>query len=113
MSDLINKLKDYLLENKTSNIPEIKFLQDSELIFTVNRGFTELYRAKPKNPILFLSKWLSRESLTKELEQKYKDNKTKRENLEIRYFQQEKQKFILNQRATEQKKVKNMKKKLF
>ena len=106
MSDLINKLKDYLLDNKTSNIPEIKFLQDSELIFTVNRGFTELYRAKPKNPILFLSKWLSRESLTKELEQKYKDNKTKRENLEIRYFQQEKQKFILNQRATEQKKVK-------
>ena len=106
MSDLINKLKDYLLDNKTSNIPEIKFLQDSELIFTVNRGFTELYRAKPKNPILFLSKWLSRESLTKELEQKYKDNKTKRENLEIRYFQQEKQKHILKQRTAEQKKVK-------
>ena len=106
MSDLINKLKDYLLDNKTSNIPEIKFLQESELLFTINRGFTELYRVKPKNPILFLSKWLSRESLTKELAQKYKDNKTKRENLEIRYFQQEKQKYILDQRSAEQKKVK-------
>jgi hypothetical protein len=56
MSDLIKKLEEYLLDNKISNIPEIKFLQDSDLIFTINRGFTELYRTKPKNPILFLSK---------------------------------------------------------
>ena len=48
MSDLINKMKEYLLDNKTSSIPEIKFLQESDLIFTLNRGFTELYRAKPK-----------------------------------------------------------------
>ena len=53
MSDLINKLKEYLLDNKSSNIPEIKFLQESNLLFTLNRGFTELYRAKPKNPIYF------------------------------------------------------------
>ena len=106
MSDLINKLKDYLLDNKTSNIPEIKFLQDSELIFTVNRGFTELYRAKPKNPILFLSKWLNRESLSKELKDKYQDHKTKIENLQIKYYQQEKQKYILEQRNLQKQKVK-------
>ena len=105
MSDLINKLKEYLLDNKTSNIPEIKFLQDSDLIFTINRGFTELYRAKPKNPVLFLSKWLSRESLSKELAQKYQDNKTKCENLQIKYYQQEKQKHILEQRNLQEKKV--------
>ena len=41
MSDLINKLKEYLLDNKSSNIPEIKFLQESNLSFTLNRSFTE------------------------------------------------------------------------
>ena len=105
MSELINRLKDYLLDNKTSNIPEIKFLQESDLIYTINRGFTELYRAKPKNPILYLSKWLNRESLTKELQQKYNDNKIQRDKLEIKYYQQEKQKSILEQRNAEQKKV--------
>ena len=98
MSDIINRLKDYLFDNKISNIPEIKFLQESDIILTINRGFTELYRNKPKNPIIFLSKWLSRESLSKELEQQYKDNKVKRENLKIKYYQQKKQKFILEQR---------------
>ena len=106
MSDLINKMKEYLLDNKTSSIPEIKFLQESDLIFTLNRGFTELYRAKPKNPILFLSKWLNRESLTKELEQKYRDSKIQRDKLEIKYYQKEKQKSILDQRNAEKKKVK-------
>ena len=105
MSDLLNKLKDYLLDNKTSNIPEIKYLQNSDLNLTINRGFTELYRTKPKNPILFLSKWLWRESLSKELEQKYKDNKIKKENLEIKYYQKEKQKYILEQRDIQQKKL--------
>ena len=105
MSDLLNKLKDYLLDNKTSNIPEIKYLQNSDLNLTINRGFTELYRTKPKNPILFLSKWLLRESLSKELEQKYKDNKIKKENLEIKYYQKEKQKYILEQRDIQQKKL--------
>ena len=105
MSELINRLKDYLLDNKTSNIPEIKFLQESDLIYTINRGFTELYRAKPKNPILYLSKWLNRESLTKELQQKYNDNKIQKDKLEIKYYQQEKQKSILEKRNAEQKKV--------
>ena len=105
MSDLLNKLRDYLLDNKTSNIPEIKYLQDSDLTLTINRAFTELYRTKPKNPILFLSKWLSRESLSKELQQKYKDNKIKKENLEIKYYQKEKQKYILEQRNIQQKKL--------
>ena len=105
MSELINRLKEYLLDNKTSNIPEIKFLQESDLIYTINRGFTELYRAKPKNHILYLSKWLNRESLTKELQQKYNDNKIQRDKLEIKYYQQEKQKSILEKRNAEQKKV--------
>ena len=98
MSELINKLKEFLFDNKISNIPEIKFLQESDIILTINRGFTELYRTKPKNPTLFLSKWLSRESLSKELAQSYKDNKIRRENLEIKYYQQNKQKYLLEQR---------------
>ena len=98
MSELINKLKEFLFDNKISNIPEIKFLQESDIILTINRGFTVLYRTKPKNPTLFLSKWLSRESLSKELAQSYKDNKIRRENLEIKYYQQNKQKYQLEQR---------------
>ena len=105
MSDLLNRLRDLLLDNKTTNIPEIKFLQESDLILTINRGFTELYRAKPENPILFLSKWLSRESRAKELEKKYKDNKIKRENLEIKYYQKEKYNHILKEREYQSKKI--------
>ena len=105
MSDLLNRLKDLLLDNKTSNIPEIKFLQESDITLTINRGFTELYRVKPENPILFLSKWLSRESRAKELEKKYKDNKIKKENLEIKYYQKEKHKHILKERDYQAKKV--------
>ena len=40
MSDIVNRLKDYLFDNKISNIPEIKYLQESDLILTINRGFT-------------------------------------------------------------------------
>ena len=105
MSEILNKLKDYLFDNKISNIPEIKFLQESDIILTINRGFTELYRTKPKNPIIFLSKWLSRESLAKELEQRYKDNKIKRENLEIKYYQMQKQQYIIEQRKNQQIKI--------
>ena len=106
MTDILNKLKDYLLDNKISNIPEIKYLQESDIILTINRGFTELYRNKPKNPILFLSKWLSRESLSKQLEQIYKDNRIKREKLEIKYYQKQKQKIILEKRNIQQMKEK-------
>ena len=105
MSDLLKRLRDLLLDNKTTNIPEIKFLQDSDITLTLNRGFTELYREKPENPILFLSKWLSRESRALELEKQYKDNKIKRENLQIKYYQKEKYNYILKQRDEEKKKV--------
>ena len=103
MSDILNKLKDYLLDNKITNTPEIKFLQESDIILTINRGFTELYRNKPKNPIIFLSKWLFRESLSKELEQEYKENRIKREKLKFKYYQQEKQQYILEQRTIQRK----------
>ena len=105
MTDLLNRLKDLLLDNKTTDIPEIKYLQDSDITPTLNRGFTELYRTKPENPVLFLSKWLSRESRALELEKQYKDNKIKRENLQLKYHQQEKYKYILEQRDKEKKKV--------
>ena len=105
MSDIVNRLKDYLFDNKISNIPEIKYLQESDLILTINRGFTELFRRKPKNPIIYLSKWLSRESLSKELEQQYKENKIRRENLKHKYYLKERQNYIMSQRNNEVKKV--------
>ena len=102
MSDIVNRLKDYLFQDKISNAPEIKYLQDSDLFITINRGFTELYRKKPKNPIIFLSKWLSHESLSKELEDLYKENKIRRENLKHKYYLKERKNYILEQRNKEQ-----------
>ena len=101
MSDIVNRLKDYLFHDKKSNIPEIRYLQDSNLFLTINRGFTELYRRKPKNPVKFLSKWLSHESLSKELEDLYKENKLRRENLRRKYYLEERRNYILEQRNKE------------
>ena len=107
MSDIVNRLKDYLFQDKITNVPEIKYLQDSNLFLTINRGFTELYRKKPKNPIMFLSKWLSHESLSKELEDVYKENKIRREHLKHKYYLKERKNYILEQRQKEQIKQRN------
>ena len=106
MTEILSRLKELIFDNKESSIPEIKYIQNSEIILTLNRGFTELYRTKPKNPILFLSKWLSRESKAKELEKKYKENKLKKENLELKYYQIEKNNFIQKEREGQERKVK-------
>ena len=107
MSDIVNRLKDYLFQDKITNVPEIKYLQDSNLFLTINRGFTELYRKKPKNPIMFLSKWLSHESLSKELEDVYKENKIRREHLKHKYYLKERKNYILEKRQKEQIKQRN------
>ena len=105
MSDLISRLKKMSLDSKNTSIPEIQFLEKSDLTLALNRGFTELYRCKPVNPILFLAKYLEKESHAKELEKKYKEDDLKRERLENKFYQAQKKKEYLQQQEIQKEKV--------
>ena len=82
MSDLISRLKSMSTNIHTCTDAEIQFLKNSSLSRVLDRGFNELYRIRPKNPVLFLSKWLIRESRAIELSKKYNDDEQRRVKLE-------------------------------
>ena len=90
MSDLISRLKSMSNNINKNSDAEIQFLQNSSLSKVLDRAFNELYRIKPKNPVLFLSKWLTRESRAIELTKKYSDDEQKRVKLENKFNQKEK-----------------------
>ena len=75
MADIIGRLKEKLNVSSTSTIPEIQFLEKSDLNSALNRGFIELYHSQPKNPIFFLSKFLQKEIKNKRIK-KNKNKKT-------------------------------------
>ena len=77
MSDLISRLKSMSTNIHTCTDAEIKFLQNSSLSKVLDRAFNELYRIRPKDPVMFLSKWLFRESRAIELTKKYKKKRRK------------------------------------
>ena len=106
MSDLLSRLKEQMIiDQKNSYIPEIEYLKESTLCETLNKGFTELYRVKPQNPIIFLSKWLTRESKSNELLRKYKEDALKREKLKMKYHQRDRITEAKNQLKEEEIKV--------
>ena len=61
MADIIGRLIEKFNASSTSTITEIQLLSKSDLCSALNRGFIELYHTQPKNPILFLSKFLQKE----------------------------------------------------
>ncbi len=73
MLDIIGILKEKQNVSSTSTIPEIQFLEKSDLNSALNRGFIELYHTQPKNPIIFSSKYLQKESKGKELKDIYRE----------------------------------------
>ena len=101
MSDLITRLKNMSNNIKNCSDAEVQFLQKSDLTIVLDRAFNELYRLRPKNPILFLSKWLTRESRARELAKKYLDEEQKRYKLEQKFYQEEKKKRIENLKKEE------------
>ena len=105
MSDLITRLRNMSNNAKNCSDAEIQFLQKSDLTIVLDRAFNELYRLRPKNPILFLSKWLTRESRARELAKKYFDEEQKRNRLEQKFFQEEKRKKAENSKKEEQIKL--------
>ena len=105
MSDLITRLKKMSNNTKNCTDAEIQFLQKSDLSIVLDRAFNELYRLRPENPILFLSKWLTRESRARELAKKYFDEQQKRSQLEQKFYQEEKIKKIENLKKEEKKQL--------
>ena len=101
MSDLITRLKNMSNNIKNCSDAEVQFLQKTDLTIVLDRAFNELYRLRPKNPILFLSKWLTRESRARELAKKYLDEEQKRYKLEQKFYQEEKKKRIENLKKEE------------
>ena len=90
MSDLISRLKSMSTNINKCTDAEIQFLQNSSLSRVLDRAFNELYRIRPKNPVLFLSKWLTREARAIELSKKYNDDEQKRVRLENKFYEKEK-----------------------
>jgi len=92
MSDLITRLKTLSNDKRNCSDAEIQFLQKSDISIVLDRAFNELYRLRPEKPIVFLSKWLTRESRARELAKKYLDEEQRRTRLEQKFFQEEKKK---------------------
>ena len=105
MSDLITRLKNMSNNINKCSDAEIKFLQKSDLSIVLDRAFNELYRLRPENPVLFLSKWLTRESRARELAKKYFDEEQKRSKLEQKFYQEEKRKKVENLKKEEKIKL--------
>ena len=103
MSDLISRLKSMSTNIHTCTDAEIKFLQNSSLSKVLDRAFNELYRIHPKDPVMFLSKWLFRESRAIELTKKYYDDERKRAKLEEKFFEKKKLKQIEEEKKEQEK----------
>ena len=93
--------------SSTSTITEIQFLSKSDLCSALNRGFIELYHTQPKNPIIFSSKYLQKESKGKELKDLC------REKLEKIFIEKKKKKEEENKKREETKKNKKENKMFF
>ena len=109
MEQLLKKLKNApIVKTETSEEEQLKYLEETGLNDIVNKGFVELYRVQPENPITFLASFLINEDKAKKiiesienkkkiivtLEQKQKeDEEYKRKMLEeINKKQEEKEK---------------------
>ena len=105
MSDLISRLKSMSTNINKCSDAEIQFLQNSSLSRVLDRAFNELYRMRPKNPVLFLSKWLIRESRAIELSNKYLDDEHVRGKLEEKFHQKQKEKQKEEAKKEEEKNI--------
>ncbi|MGL4948147.1 MAG: NDKH5 family protein, partial [Mycoplasma sp.] len=101
----ISALKNIDFFTKYSDIPEINFLEQTSLSLTLNRGFAELYKEQPENPVLFLGKWLKKESKANEWNLKFKEEEMKKMKLQSKLIQLEKEQVVQRQKKDETLKV--------
>ena len=103
MSDLISHLKSMSTNINKCSDAEINFLQNSSLSKVLDRAFNELYRIRPKDPVMFLSKWLFRESRAIELTKKYSEDEKVRSKLEEKFLEKKRKKQIEEEKKKQEK----------
>ena len=103
MSDLISRLKSMSTNINKCSDAEINFLQNSSLSKVLDRAFNELYRIRPKDPVMFLSKWLFRESRAIELTKKYSEDEKVRSKLEEKFLEKKRKKQIEEEKKKQEK----------
>ena len=103
MSDLISRLKSTSTNINKCSDAEINFLQNSSLSKVLDRAFNELYRIRPKDPVMFLSKWLFRESRAIELTKKYDEDEKVRSKLEEKFLEKKRKKQIEEEKKKQEK----------
>ena len=103
MSDLISRLKSMSTNINKCSDAEINFLQNSSLSKVLDRAFNELYRIRPKDPVMFLSKWLFRESRAIELTKKYDQDEKVRSKLEEKFLEKKRKKQIEEEKKKQEK----------
>ena len=103
MSDLISRLKSMSTNINKCSDAEINFLQNSSLSKVLDRAFNELYRIRPKDPVMFLSKWLFRESRAIELTKKYDEDEKVRSKLEEKFLEKKRKKQIEEEKKKQEK----------
>ena len=103
MSDLISRLKSMSTNINKCSDAEINFLQNSSLSKVLDRAFNELYRIRPKDPVMFLSKWLFRESRSIELTKKYDEDEKVRSKLEEKFLEKKRKKQIEEEKKKQEK----------
>ena len=103
MSDLVSRLKSMSTNINKCSDAEINFLQNSSLSKVLDRAFNELYRIRPKDPVMFLSKWLFRESRAIELTKKYSEDEKVRSKLEEKFLEKKRKKQIEEEKKKQEK----------
>ena len=103
MSDLISRLKSMSTNINKCSDAEINFLQNTSLSKVLDRAFNELYRIRPKDPVMFLSKWLFRESRAIELTKKYDEDEKVRSKLEEKFLEKKRKKQIEEEKKKQEK----------
>ena len=107
MLDIIGILKEKQNVSSTSTIPEIQFLEKSDLNSALNRRFIELYHTQPKNPnnifIKISSKRIKRKRIKRPLQRKIRED----------FYRKKKKKEEENKKREETKKNKKENKMFF
>ena len=111
MEQLLHKLKTVqIVKTESKEEEDLKYLEETGLNDVVNKGFVELYRVQPENPVTFLASFLINEYNSKKILDSIEKSKTTKANLEkqeleiIKYNQQLKEELQKKQEAKEQEK---------
>jgi hypothetical protein len=80
--NIIERLENYMIDE--DDHPDLVYLKQPHIGGVINRGLSDLFKTKPKNPITFLANWLLSQSRCSLIKEKIEiDKKLKNELTEI------------------------------